>query len=53
MKAGAQPRSQGFSEKKKKKKKKKPGEGTGPLEVNALNFESEGPGSCFAVVLFP
>ena len=50
MKAGAQPRSQGFSE---KKKKKKPGEGTGPLEVNALNFESEGPGSCFAVVLFP
>lgn len=48
MKAVAQPLSQGFSE-----KKKKPGEGTGPLAVNALNFESEGPGSCFAVVLFP
>lgn len=49
MKAGPQPLSYGFSE----KKKKKPGEGTGPLAVNALNFESEGPGSCFAVVLFP
>lgn len=36
-----------------KKKKKNPGEGTGPLAVNALNFESESPGSCFAVVLFP
>ena len=47
MKAVAQPLSQGFSE------KKKPGEGTGPLSVNALNFESEGPCSCFAVVLFP
>ena len=34
-------------------KKKNPGEGTGPLAVNASNFESEGPGSCFAVVLFP
>lgn len=45
MKAVAQPLSQRFSE------KKKPGEGTGPLA--ALNFESEGPGSCFAVVLFP